>query len=360
MAHKILLAAGGTGGHLFPAYAVALGLKAKGHDVYLMIDKRAASFQQEIEGVSVISMPMGPKAPGIGGILKFILSLLRSTFFALRTLLRLNPNVIVGFGGYPTFPLLVVSTFFSIPKILHEQNACLGRVNRWFVRDNTYLALSFPETKNVFQAAQSKTTIVGMPLRPPILALQSLPYTPPQKEGPFSLLILGGSQGTQIFGKVIPEALGLLPKALQKNLHVIHQVRAQHLDFVQKWYESMEINATVAPFFTAMETLLSQAHLVISRSGASSTWEVIVAKRPTLFIPLPSAKDDHQTYNAHYVVKSRGAWLMPQEELTSQKLSKFLEKLMENPDMLTAAAHCLEMLAPPNATDKLIDLIEHV
>ncbi len=360
MKRKILLAAGGTGGHLFPAVAVAKELKARGHEVYLMIDRRAAAFQKDMAGISIIQMPLGPKGPGILGKIKFILSLLYSTLFAFVKIVPIRPKAIVAFGGYPSFPVLLASFYMSIPKILHEQNAYLGRVNQWFARAASYLALSFPNTKKIPNSVVGNTVVTGMPLRPAILKLADVPYVPPKKDGPFSILILGGSQGTQVFGEVIPKAIAELPEKLRKHLVITQQSRVGQAELVKEAYNKIGINATVAPFFDNVENLMAQAHLMICRAGSSSTWEIITAKRPTLFIPLPSAKDDHQTYNAEYAEKSGGAWVMHQSDLTPKKLSKFLEKLIEDPDMLREASQNLGKIAPQNATEKLVDLIESV
>lgn len=399
---RIMLTAGGTGGHLFPAIAVAQGLKARGHDVYLMIDKRAAAFQKDMAGISVIQMPLGPKGPGVWGKIKFILSLVYSTLFASLTLIRIHPRLIVGFGGYPSFPALaarnlfllfpflfmfflimfkqfflldipfllslVVYLFLSLsfvflrPRlILHEQNAYLGRVN-WFFCERylSRLALSFPDTKKIPGFIMGRNVVTGMPLRASILKLADTPYIPPKKDDPFSILILGGSQGTQVFGEIIPKAIAELPEKLRRRLVITQQSRRGQEKIVKEAYSEIGVKAVVQPFFDNVEDLMTQAHLIICRAGSSSTWEIVTARRPALFIPLPTAMDDHQTHNAEYVEKSGGAWVMPQKDLTPVSLAKLLEKLMETPQLLMEASNNLKEIAPQNATEKLVDLVESV
>jgi UDP-N-acetylglucosamine--N-acetylmuramyl-(pentapeptide) pyrophosphoryl-undecaprenol N-acetylglucosamine transferase len=351
----IVVAAGGTGGHLFPAEALAAELVARGRRVVLMTDARTsdAAFagreRYVLRGAGVAGRGLLRAAGAVMGIAA-------GTMQGARILSRLDAAVLVGFGGYPSVaPVLATRLLARRPLILlHEQNAVLGRANRMLSRFADALALSHADTARV--PAGAKTIVTGNPVRPAILALAQKEYQPPA--GELRLLVLGGSLGARVFSEVVPPALAALPEALRARLRVTQQCRAEDLERVRAAYAASGIEADLAPFFAGIAEKLERAHLVIVRAGASTVAELAVAGRPALLVPYPFATDDHQTANARALVDASAAWLMPQPAFTAAALARRLESLLGNPASLSKAAARAASLGHADAAAKLAGLVE--
>jgi UDP-N-acetylglucosamine--N-acetylmuramyl-(pentapeptide) pyrophosphoryl-undecaprenol N-acetylglucosamine transferase len=358
----IVIAAGGTGGHFFPAEALALTLSGRGYRPVLMTDGRSAgrgslAFAEDDRhvlpgaGIAGRGLAKGVRATG---------ALAAGTFAARRILAGLSAGAIVGFGGYPSVPPVVAAKLarLHIPVILHEQNAVLGRANRALSRIATLLALSAAPTARV--PAGMTTALVGNPVRPAIAALADLPYVPPETDGPINLLVTGGSLGARVLSEVVPQALTALPESLRRCLSVVQQARQEDGAAVRAAYQAAGIAAEVAPFFPDIPRHLGAAHLVIARAGASTTAELAVAGRPAILVPLPSAIDDHQTANAAALASAGAAWVMPQTQFTPAALTARLAGLLADPAALAAAAAAARGLARASAVDALADLVERM
>jgi UDP-N-acetylglucosamine--N-acetylmuramyl-(pentapeptide) pyrophosphoryl-undecaprenol N-acetylglucosamine transferase len=356
--HPIVIAAGGTGGHFFPAEALATELIARGQRVTLMTDVRSGGLQSPVfAGLEqfVISGAgiAGRSAVGAG---KAAAALTAGVLQARAILSRLHAAVVVGFGGYPCVaPVLATLLMFQRPTlILHEQNAVLGRANRWLARRADMLALSFPATRRVPENAA--TVVTGNPVRPAIAALAARPYAPPTDT--LRLLVLGGSLGARVFSDVVPPALAGLPDGLRSRLSVVQQCRAEDLTRVEAAYASAGIEADLAAFFPDIAARLAAAHLVIARAGASTVAELAVAGRPSILVPLPGAIDDHQTANASAFVETHGASVIAQRDFSPEALRERLGALFAAPDMLAHAALAARGIARSDATVRLADLVE--
>ena len=351
----IVITAGGTGGHIFPAEALAKELLERKCSVVFITDKRGKHFSGPLSDLPTYFI----SAQALTG--KKISFKIMSTFKliwgvmqAFYVLLKVKPKLLVGFGGYASIPATLAAQFLHIPVILHEQNAVLGRANRLLAWKVDTIATSFTPTDRL--PKHTKVIETGMPTRPAVLQVKDTPYTPPAKL--FNLLIMGGSQGARVFSSVIPQALKALPKKLQSRLVVTQQVRAEDLEAVKQAYEGESFHKVeLQSFFTDMPERLAKAHLVISRSGASSLAELAVIGRPSILVPLPIAADDHQTKNAQSFADKSAAWLMVEKDFTAQSLASRLENLMEQPDLLARIAQAAHKLGQPNAAQKLADIV---
>ena len=358
----IVIAAGGTGGHFFPAEALAMTLSGRGYRPVLMTDGRSAG-----RGSQAFAEDDRHVLPGAGiagrGVVRGIragVALGAGTLAARRILVGLNAGAIVGFGGYPSVPPVVAAKLarLHIPVILHEQNAVLGRANRALCRFATLLALSTEPTTGV--PAGMATALVGNPVRPAIAALADLPYLPPEADGRINLLVTGGSLGARVLSEVVPQALVALPESLRTRLHVVQQARQEDAAAVRAAYETAGIAAEVAPFFTDIPRHLGAAHLVIARAGASTTAELAVAGRPAILVPLPNAIDDHQTANAAVLASLGAAWVIPQPQFTAPALTARLAALLTDPAALAAAAGAARGQSRISAVGALADLVERM
>ena len=354
----IVIAAGGTGGHFFPAEALAAELIMRGRRVVLFTDARSSFL-----GSAVFANAETYVLPGAGiagrGLLrgsKAATALAAGMLRARAVLSRLNAGAIVGFGGYPCVPPVVATRFLRRrpPVILHEQNAVLGRANRFLTGRATRLALTFANTTRV--PAKTPTAFIGNPVRPAIAALANAPY--PAMGEKIRLLILGGSLGARVFSDVVPAALLALPDNLRTRVRVTQQCRQEDLERVRATYATAGIQADLAPFFLDVADRLLDAHLVIARAGASTVCELAVVGRPSILVPLPSAIDDHQTANARALADAGGAWVMPQPSFTPAALTAKLIELLNDPAALAAAAKNAHTQARPNAAAALADLVE--
>jgi UDP-N-acetylglucosamine--N-acetylmuramyl-(pentapeptide) pyrophosphoryl-undecaprenol N-acetylglucosamine transferase len=355
----ILLAAGGTGGHLFPAEALAYELTARGWRVHLATDDRAERFAGNFPAVAIHpirSATIGSKNPL--ALAMAFWTIWRGVRQAAGVIGRIRPNAVVGFGGYPTLPPLYAASRAGVPCLIHEQNAVMGRANRALARRVDAIAGGFlPEDES---AAGAKTVITGNPVRPAVLEAAATPYVTSNDPDPFRLLVFGGSQGAQFFSDAVPEAVALLPEAQRKRLIVTQQARAHDVGRVRAAYAALGVEAQVSPFFTDMAARIAAAHLVVSRSGASTVSEIAVIGRPALLVPYPHALDHDQAANAAALAAAGGAEVHPQSSLSPERIAGLVGGLMEDPDRLAAMAASAKLAGKPDAARLLADVTESI
>jgi len=353
---RIALAAGGTGGHMFPAEALAGELIARGHAVALVTDRRGGGFGDRLDAVAVHRISAGGLA-GSGLVRRAQgMAQLGVGFFQARALLgRLAPAAAVGFGGYASVPTMLAASFAGVPTVLHEQNAVLGRANRLLAKRATRIATSFASVVGI--DAADRAVLTGNPVRPNIAALADEAYLPILPDGEIRLLVVGGSQGARVFGRLLPEAIAAIPEALRRRLRLVQQVRAEDLDAVRATYARQGTSAELAPFFSDIPQRLRAAHLVVARAGASTVAELTAAGRPAILVPFPFATDDHQTANAKAIEAAGGAWLMPETSTPPAALAERLASLLARPDVLARAAEAARQQGRRDAAARLADLV---
>lgn len=352
---RIVLGAGGTGGHIFPAQALAQELGAQGHEVFIFTDGRGHQFADTLH--PPLFIPASHLQGGVVRKAKGALSLLKGIGVAFTHLRDLKPHAVVGFGGYASFPTLIAAFLLRIPTVIHQADAYFGRVNRILSPFATHIATSFPAVKKIPSFCAKKVTFTGLPIRSDI---KTSPYHVSEGDDPFHLLITGGSQGAKVFGEIVPEAVGLLDPALQRRLSIAHQCRAEYKKATEGLYAKTKAAVELSPFLDKMGERYKKAHLVISRAGASSVVEVALARRPALFVPYPYAMDDHQFYNAQQATLCGGGWMVREKDFTPQKLADFLAEWMVSPRQLKEAAVNVQRIAVPNASVKLANLVNSV
>jgi UDP-N-acetylglucosamine--N-acetylmuramyl-(pentapeptide) pyrophosphoryl-undecaprenol N-acetylglucosamine transferase len=354
-----VLAAGGTGGHLFPAQALASELVRRGRRVVVMTDGRGHNFGKAFPGAEIATVPAATFAGrSLLGRVAAMGVIALGVAAAFGKLLNLRPRAVVGFGGYPSLPVMIAASFAHVPAILHEQNAVPGRVNRLLARRVKAVAATFPFVR---LAPKSKRIVfTGNPVRPEAQALKGAEYTPPDATGPIRLLIFGGSQGARALSELIPQALALLPENLLRRLEVTQQGRAEDLPMVETTLRAAGIKAEIGKFFGDLPQRMAGAHLVIARSGASTLSELTVIGRPAILIPYPSAMDDHQTANAAVLEKAGAAWVVRQDALDPQKLARMLEEIFSHPEQLRERAAAAKSLGHADAAERLADLAEGI
>ncbi len=361
-ARPILIAAGGTGGHMFPAVALAKVLAARGHRIVFVSDPRGAAVPSDVlglpDGVDRRAIAARSLGGGIKGLFAGAKALTRGFFQSRRLIRTLDPAVAVGFGGYPSVPPILAAGMTGVPTVIHEQNAVLGRANRRLARGARAFALSFAHTHRLKSAGHAKTTVVGNPVRPEIAALAARPYTPPS--GVIDLLVVGGSQGAQVFSKIVPAAFTALTPAQRARFRVAQQCRAEDIEGVRTAYAGMNMQADLETFFDDVPARLAAAHLVVGRSGASTVAELTAAGRPALYVPYPHAVDDHQMANARAIEAAGAGWVMAQTEFTPAAMAGWLEAALESADALARVASAARALGHPDAAERLADLVEHL
>ncbi len=333
---------------MFPAVAVAAELAEQGDQIHFITDERGSRYlsselSKSVFNLSVLGRRTIPRLP------LAIWQMIRLTAGCLVYFIRSRPEKVIGFGGYVTYPVLLSARIFRVPYYIHEQNSVMGKVNRWLSGGATTVMTSFPHT--IY--ANEKARMVGLPVRNEIRPIRDSLYEQPDSQ--FRLLILGGSQGASIFSKVVPAAFSLMPTDIRKKFLIVQQCFKEDIETVRQQYESLGINATLAPFFENIASEIAKAHLVITRSGASTVAELTTAGRPAVFVPYPAAMDDHQTSNARYVVSNQGGWLVPQQEFSPEKLVKMLTQLSQKPTVLTYAAAAIKSLGQGDATRLIAD-----
>jgi UDP-N-acetylglucosamine--N-acetylmuramyl-(pentapeptide) pyrophosphoryl-undecaprenol N-acetylglucosamine transferase len=357
-ARSVMLAAGGTGGHLFPAFALAQELGRRSLAVDLVTDMRGDRYGADFPARAVYRVPSATftgRSPIAAAETAWML--MRGIAAAYRLLGQVRPGAVVGFGGYPAFPPLFAATLRKIPTALHEQNAVLGRANRLVAPLARRIATCFPEVEGVAPSDRAKLTSTGNPVRPEITALAERPYPAFGPEGRLTFLITGGSQGASLFSQVIPAAIGLLPEGMRRRLHLVQQVRADDLDAVRKVYATLGVEAELSPFFADLPSRLAGAHLVLGRAGASTIAETAVAGRPAILVPLAIATDDHQTKNARALEGAGAAIVMPEAAFTAEALAARLQPLLALPDKLRAMAAAARTVGVVDAAERLADLV---
>ncbi|BCM85292.1 undecaprenyldiphospho-muramoylpentapeptide beta-N-acetylglucosaminyltransferase [Methylobacterium indicum] len=356
----VLLAAGGTGGHLFPAEALALRLRERGIRVALATDSRVAALSGEFPASEIVAVPSATPSSGRSPLrrLTAFATLGRGFAAALREIRRLNPAVVVGFGGYPTVPPLLAAQMLRVPTLLHEQNAVMGRANGFLARAATVIATGFPEVRGVPAKATARRVHTGNPVRPAVLAASEMPYPALGAEAPLQLLAFGGSQGARVMSDVVPDAVVRLPAPLRARLTVIQQARAEDLARVQALYEAAGLAAfTVAPFFKDLPAKMATSHLVVARSGASTVAELAVIGRPSILVPLPGALDQDQAANAAVLGRIGAAFPTPQTDFTPERLAADLGALLGDPARLATAAAAAKGAGLPDAAERLAALV---
>ncbi|MEM7666870.1 MAG: undecaprenyldiphospho-muramoylpentapeptide beta-N-acetylglucosaminyltransferase [Pseudomonadota bacterium] len=353
-----VLAAGGTGGHLIPAFALATELEARGHHVALITDDRGANIPGKPESLTAHVLPAGRfgKNPlrWIGGAR----AVWEGRNMALRLFDAFEPSAVVGFGGYPALPALLAATSAKIPSVVHEQNAVLGRVNRLLARRVDAIATSYPEVERLKSKYSDKVHLVGNPVREEVLALRDEDFPPLTEDGLLRVLVTGGSQGASVLSEVVPDGLAMLPPALRQRLQVTQQCRSEDVDKVRERYLNHDIPAELGTYFEDMHERLADAHLFIGRAGASTIAELTAVGRPGILIPLPIATDDHQAANTREMVKTGGARMIRQESFNPKELAKQIQALAQNPTSLSNAAHGAWNCGRPKAAKDLADLVE--
>lgn len=360
MGETLLLAAGGTGGHLFPAEALASELARRGHVVELATDERADKYGRAFPARAVNIVASATfKSRNPLALLRTVVALARGTLQAWRLMGRIRPKAVIGFGGYPTFPPLLAAQLRGIPTILHEQNAVMGRANRALAARVSRIALSFPAT-SLMGGFASKATVTGNPVRDMVISAARVPFEPPMLDGVFKLLVFGGSQGARFFAEVLPPAIEALAPELRARLSIVHQARPEDLVAVRLGYERIGVTAEVEPFFIDLPARIAASHLVVCRSGASSVTELAVIGRPSILVPLPGALDQDQAANAAHLEAAGGAWTLRQSELSSTRLAEELTKAMTDPEQLAEAAAAARAAGRPDAVARLADLVEAV
>jgi UDP-N-acetylglucosamine--N-acetylmuramyl-(pentapeptide) pyrophosphoryl-undecaprenol N-acetylglucosamine transferase len=354
---NFVLAAGGTGGHLFPAEALARELVRQGAQVQLATDRRADAFAEKVPGVTVCQVRAGRFGGGPLHVAYGVAEMALGIVQARRLLRRLAPDVVVGFGGYASVPTMLAATQLGIPTIIHEQNAVLGRANRLLASRVGQIATGFTETAGLRPTDRSRTIHIGNPVRPAILAVAEIAYAPPEPGRPIELLILGGSQGARIFSDVVPPALAALPPELRSTLRVSQQARPEDRDRVVADLKAAVITAEVETFFNDVPARLARAHLVICRSGASTIGELAAAGRPALLVPYPHAMDDHQAANARAFAEAGAGWTIAQSSLTVPLLTERLGEFLGDAARLSQAAAQARRFGRDDAAERLAALV---
>lgn len=358
---SIMLAAGGTGGHLFPAFALAEELNRRGFAVDLVTDERGDRYGTGFPARTVYQVPSATLAGRSPlAVAKTVSKLMRGTMRAYALLGRVKPAAVIGFGGYPTFPPLIAARLRHIPSVVHEQNAVLGRANRMLAKRVSLIATSFETVRNIEAGLAQRIRFTGNPVRDQVVALARQSYQKPGPDEPFRLVVFGGSQGARYFSDTVPPALAGLPARERARLTVVQQAREEDVERVRQAYAVAGVAAEIAPFFKDLPERMSIAHLVIARAGASSTAELTVLGRPSILVPLPHALDNDQLYNATRLAESGGGWCIEQKDLDAERLRVEIGTLMVSPDRLEAAAIAAKKQGRPDAVQRLADVIEEL
>ncbi len=357
----ILLAAGGTGGHLFPAEALGVELMRRGYRVRLVTDSRALRYTGLFSKDTIDVVPSATVRGRTPWSLAYTGAMLAAgTAVAFNLMRKLKPAVVVGFGGYPTVPPLVAARLFGVPGIIHEANAVLGRANRFLSSRVSAIATSLPGVLDRDPALAGKTTTVGTPMRPAILAAAAVKFAVPEPTGPLRLLVVGGSQGARVMADVVPGAIERLEPALWNRLVLTQQVREEDMIRVRAVYDRLKINAELASFFGDLPARLASSHLVISRSGAGTVAELGATGRPSILVPLPGSIDQDQFANAGVLAQAEGAIRIAQADFTSERLAAEISALAAEPQRLAAMAAGARSVGRLDAAERLADLVAKV
>jgi UDP-N-acetylglucosamine--N-acetylmuramyl-(pentapeptide) pyrophosphoryl-undecaprenol N-acetylglucosamine transferase len=355
----IVLAAGGTGGHLFPAQALAEVLVQRGFAIHLMSDERVSQYAsrfpaQEVHKIAASSLTPGRPMQLPGQALRLWSGYRQAS----AILSQIKPKAVVGFGGYPSVPPFLAAARLGIPVALHEQNAVMGRANRFLAGRARLIASSFPDIANLAERHRGKITVTGNPVRRQVLDVAETPYAAPAADEVLRLVVFGGSQGARMFSEIMPAAVGELSGAVRRKLEIVQQCRPEDLDRVRTAYDELGVTAELQPFFADMPQRIAHAHLVICRSGASSVAELAVIGRPAVLVPLPGAIDNDQLRNAEAFAANGAGWVMREGTFTASDLAAFLTRLKFADGELASAAAAARTLGRPDAAERLADAIE--
>lgn len=358
----IVLTAGGTGGHIFPAEALAEVLLARGYEPHLITDARFEDYRAHqvygaFEKIGIHPIATARSGGSLLGNLANMQVIAKGVLQSRAIMKKLKPLAVVGFGGYPSFPAMLAAITRGDIAVLQEQNSVLGRVNRFMAPWVDAIALTYPNTQKLRCSAQRKAVHIGNPVRAQVKALNALTYSAPANDGLLRLLVVGGSQGAKIFSDVVPAAIERLPEEVRRRIRVDQQCRRDDIEAVRAIYARLNLQADIQPFFNDMSARLASAHLVIARSGASTVSELCIAGRPSILVPLPHATDNHQYFNAQAVEDIGGGVVMPQQGFTPEALATRLETYVNLPDRLVDAAQKIRLLARADAAEALADLV---
>ena len=357
---NFVLAAGGTGGHMIPAHALAAELKSRKHGVLLITDERGARFPGLFKDVPVHILPAGRLGGGPIGWLKAAGAVVKGRGEAKRLYREHRPDAVVGFGGYPAFPSLLAASAMHIPTVLHEQNAVMGRVNRLLAGDAEAIGTAYDQVDRLKPRYADKAVLIGNPVREEIARLGELPFPPFDEIAPLKILVTGGSQGASVLSKVVPAGLGMLAPQLRRRLQVVQQCRPEDIERVRAQYAELGIPAELMTYIEDMDAKLADCHLMIGRAGASTVAELTAAGRPAILIPFAAATDDHQTANAREMVKAGGARAIQEADFTPDVLARQIEALAMDPVALNNAAARALSVGRPHAARDLADLVERI
>jgi UDP-N-acetylglucosamine--N-acetylmuramyl-(pentapeptide) pyrophosphoryl-undecaprenol N-acetylglucosamine transferase len=355
-ARPVLVAAGGTGGHLFPAEALTAALAKRGITTQLVTDKRAARFGGAFaeDSVHIVSSATFASRNPIA-LAKTLAALARGFMESRKLIRRIEPCAVIGFGGYPTIPPVMAAVWGRVPSLIHDSNAVIGRANRLLAPRVTAIATTFPDMFANAPHLAAKATITGNPLRPAVLAAAAVPY--PTLTDPLRILVTGGSQGARIMADVVPAAIGRLDPNLQARLAIVQQAREEDLSRVSQTYARLSVAAEIAPFFSDLPVRMAASHLVISRSGAGTVAELAAIGRPSILVPLPGALDQDQFANAGVLENAGGALRLRQDDFTPQRLANEIAVLAGKPQRLTAMATAAKSVGRLDAAERLADLL---
>jgi UDP-N-acetylglucosamine--N-acetylmuramyl-(pentapeptide) pyrophosphoryl-undecaprenol N-acetylglucosamine transferase len=359
MSHPlIMLTAGGTGGHLFPAEALANALKASGARVVLATDKRANAYAGSFPADEIIEIPSAtPSGRSVPQMAKAALLLGTGTLKAVPAIRRLKPAVVVGFGGYPTVPPVIAASLLRVPTVIHEANGVMGRANRLLARWASVIATGFESTKGIPAGVPGKVVHTGNPIRPMVLEASRQPYPALPEGGKLRLLVTGGSQGARVMSDVVPPAIELLSPEIRARIFVTQQARGEDLERVQSHYTRLGVEFEAEPFFKDLPQRLALAHLVVSRSGASTVAELAVIGRPSILVPLPGSLDQDQAANAKTLGDIGAAIVLPQAEFTPERLAGEIRSFVEKPESLTLAATAAHRASITDAAERLAQAV---
>lgn len=354
----IVLAAGGSGGHVFPAEALAAELAGRGCRLALVTDRRGGQFGGYLKGIETYRIRAGGVAgKSFGARLRSAPELAFGTWQARNLLRVINPQAVVGFGGYASVPTMLAATYGGYSTAIHEQNAVLGRANRLLAPRVGRIATSFEDSRGLPAEENGKVVHTGMPVRPAVAALRDRPYPSLAGDGPIRLLVLGGSQGARVFSQAVPDSVGLVEEHLRRRLRISHQCRPEDLERVRQSYGRLGVDAELDAFFDDVPERMADSHLLIVRAGASTVAESTAIGRPAIMVPYPHAIDDHQSHNAHSVDEAGGGWVMPEDAFTPQALSARLNSLFDLQAILEKAATCAKAAGRADAAVRLADVV---
>jgi UDP-N-acetylglucosamine--N-acetylmuramyl-(pentapeptide) pyrophosphoryl-undecaprenol N-acetylglucosamine transferase len=355
----IVLAAGGTGGHIFPAEALARELLGRGYRVAMITDQRGSKFSNDLP-IPVYRARASSLGQGMFGKMRSIVEMGIGVLQARRRLKKLRPTVVVGFGGYPSVPAVYAAAQLHIPIILHEQNAILGRANRALMNKARIIATSFPQVVGLKPPAHVRLVYTGNPVRPAFMALRATPYVALSENGPMKILVIGGSLGARVFSQIVPQAVALMPEHLRRRLVIAQQCRKDDVETARSGFAAAGIDVELEPFFHDVPERMAEAHLIICRAGGSTVAELTVIGRPSILVPYAGGHAGEQIANAEAVAEAGGAWLIPERAFTPESLAVRLESLMALPSTLTKTAAAARAWGKVTAADSLADCVTRI